>query len=396
MKIAIISPRYPADGAVGGCETLLASLAHHAAGKTDAAGRPHEVHFLTTCATNHFSWNNEKPPGVEQKGDVQVHYFIVDEDRDTDVFLKVQAQIDQYAPVPMAQQQAWIKNSVNSRDLIAHLVDGGYEAAVCGPYLFGITHAVANAVPEITYLVPCLHDESYAQLELMKDMFHKVRGHLFNAEPERRLAIKLYDMHPDTGVVVGMGMPGFPSDGPAFINKHGFDAPYLIYCGRREPGKGTPLMLDYLDLFKKRTGRAFHLVLTGSGAVHPSAELAPFVHDLGYVDEQTKRDAMAGALAFVHPSVNESFGIVLLEAWLAGTPGLVHAKSDVLQHQCRMANGGLWFHHYPQFEASLLWLMDHPEEAAAMGRSGQAYVEREYSWDSVGQRFFKALGITSE
>ena len=41
---------------------------------------------------------------------------------------------------------------------------------------------------------------------------------------------------------------------------------------------------------------------------------------------------MAGALAFCHPSVNESFGIVLLESWLARTPALVHAGSDVLQH----------------------------------------------------------------
>lgn len=388
MKIAIVSPRYPADGAVGGCETLLASLAHYAANLPEAG---HEVHFLTTCATNHFSWDNEKEPGVERIDNVDVHYFRVDEDRDIELFLRVQGLIDEYRPIVMADQKAWIRNSVNSRDLIAHLRASEYDAVVVGPYLFGITHAVAEAVPERTYLVPCLHDESYAQLNLMREMFHRVRGLLFNAEPERQLAIRLYDLPEGTGNVVGMGMPGFPSDGDAFIAKQGFEHPYLIYCGRREPGKGTPLMLDYLELFRQRTGRDFHLVLTGSGEVHPGSELAPLVRDLGYVDEQTKRDAMAGALAFVHPSVNESFGIVLLEAWLAGTPGLVHGKSDVLRDQCRRANGGLWFTHYPDFEAMLLWLMDNREQAAKLGAFGKAYVEREYSWDSVGRRFFEAL-----
>ena len=100
MRIAVVSPRYPAAGAVGGCETLLASLAHH------AADRGHDVHFLTTCATNHFSWDNAIQPGKEVRDGLAVHYFPVNPNRDIQLFLSVQEQIDQYLPVPEERQQA--------------------------------------------------------------------------------------------------------------------------------------------------------------------------------------------------------------------------------------------------------------------------------------------------
>jgi glycosyltransferase involved in cell wall biosynthesis len=100
---------------------------------------------------------------------------------------------------------------------------------------------------------------------------------------------------------------------------------------------------------------------------------------------------MAGAVAFVHPSVNESFGIVLLEAWLAGTPGLVHARSAVLRWQCAQSNGGLWFRHYPDFEEALLRLLDDPPLRHALGAAGRAYVRRTYAWPAVEQRLFAAL-----
>jgi len=44
------------------------------------------------------------------------------------------------------------------------------------------------------------------------------------------------------------------------------------------------------------------------------------VYDVGFLNEAEKRAAIAEAVALVQPSLHESFGIVLLEAWLAETP----------------------------------------------------------------------------
>src|SRR5690606_15446772 len=115
----------------------------------------------------------------------------------------------------------------------------------------------------------------------------------------------------------GMAMTPFEADPEAFAARHGLETPYVVYCGRQEEGKNTPLLLAYLESYVERRQGAVGLVLTGSGEVPVPEKLRGHTLRLGYVSEREKREAMAGAVAFVHPSVNESFGIVLLEAWLA-------------------------------------------------------------------------------
>ena len=107
--------------------------------------------------------------------------------------------------------------------------------------------------------------------------------------------------------------------------------------------------------------------------------------------ETEKREAMAGARVFCHPSRLESLGIVLLEAFMAGTPALVHEGSEVLQWQCLRAGAGLWFRHYPDFEAMLERLLSDEPLRARMGAQGRRYVQAEYSWSAVDARLFQAL-----
>lgn len=387
--IAFVAPRFSEKATIGGAETLLKELALRVA----RAG--HKVTFLTTCADNHYTWENSREPGQLEFGGMTVHFFRVNEDRDVATFLHVQDDIDHRRPLTLEQERSWITNSVNSRDLEQHLQDHGseYDAVLAGPYLFGITFAVARLLPEKTFLVPCLHDEVFAYLGIMKELFSSVKGLLFNAQPERELAESLYAIDRQRKAVVGMGMEPFESDGRRIRTKLGFEEPYVLYSGRREPGKGTPTLLGYLHAFRARTASPVRLVFTGSGDIHPHPELAPYVKDLGFASEQDKHDAMAGAAAFIHPSVNESFGIVLLESFLAGTPGLVHAGSKVLKWQCQQSNGGLWFRAYPDFEEALQLLLSRPDLARAMGAAGKRYVQTAYGWESVLHRLFQALEI---
>jgi len=146
-------------------------------------------------------------------------------------------------------------------------------------------------------------------------------------------------------------------------------------------------------LFRERTGRDVKLVLTGSGEIRPPPELAPHIMDLGFVPEPDKHEAMAGAIAFCHPSTLESFSIVLLESWLAQTPALVHAQCDVTRFHCQASGGGLWFRVYPEFEEALMGLMDHASLRKAMGLAGHRYALREYSWDAIDAKLFATLDL---
>ena len=385
QRIAFICPRFAEGATVGGAETLIKNLALRAAG----AGRT--VSLLTTCAQNHFTWENSIPAGQKKVGPIDVHFFPVDADRDIGTFLRVQEMMNKGLPLTTEDERAWIRNSVNSSALCEHLNQQAYDRIVIGPYLFGLTYFASAIAPAETLLVPCLHDEAFAYLGIMKEMFGRVAGFLFNTEPERDLAKRLYDVPEANCSVVGMGLDAFDADPRAFAAKHKLTGRYVMYSGRREPLKGTTLLTEYMHAFRERTGRDVKLVFTGSGQIDAPEDLRPHIIDLGFVSEQDKHEAMAGAAAFIHPSVNESLGIVLLESWLAGTPALVHAKGEVLSWQCRRSGGGLWFKRYPEFEEELMLLLDNEPLRRAMGEAGRAYVKREYSWESVEKRMLAAL-----
>ena len=386
-QIAFVAPRYAEGPTVGGAETLLRNLAIR------VAQSGYRVTFLTTCAKNHFTWANEIPPGARESAGMTVRFFPVDTNRDLGAFLKAQERISRGIPVDADEERTWLTNNVNSAPLQAYLRDHAdqFDRIVMGPYLFGLIHAAAGVAPRKTLLVPCLHDEPFAYLAAFRSMFAEVSACLFNTEPERDLAVRLYGIEPPRCRVVGMGLDDVSVDASVFAARRGLTAPYVLYSGRREPLKGTPLLLDYMAAFRARTGRDVKLVLTGAGPIEPCAELAPHVIDVGFVTEQEKHEAMAGATAFCHPSTNESLGIVLLESWLARTPCLVHAAGAVLRYQCRQSQGGLWFRTYPEFEEELTVLLDNPSLRCRLGENGRAYVLKEYGWDAVGKRLLAAI-----
>ena len=183
-RIAVVSPRFSETGTVGGAETLLKRLAELAA----ADGR--KVTILTTCATDHFTWENAVPPGSRRAGQLDVHFFPVDADRDVGAFLRVQKTISQRGPLTIEDERTWIRNSVNSQALLGHLRDlgGNYDRILAGPYLFGLSFFASQVHPRKTILVPCLHDEPFAYIEIMKELFGAVGGFAFNTEPERDLS----------------------------------------------------------------------------------------------------------------------------------------------------------------------------------------------------------------
>ena len=387
QRIAVVCPRFAEGGTVGGAETLLRAFAERLA----AAGR--QVTFLTTCAQDHFTWKNVLPAGERRIGALTVNFFPVDEDRHVEQFAAVQSRISNRVTVSPEEEQAWARNSVNSRALIAHLQAHGsdYDRIVMGPYLFGLILFAGQVHPAKTLLVPCLHDEPFAYLGVTRSLFSSVAGCLFNSEPEGDLACRLFDLTNKKNAVVGFGFDPFDVNPAGFAARRGLTRPYVIYCGRREGGKGIPLLLDYMRTFLDRTGRDMDLVFTGSGPIDAPDCLLPRIHDFGFVSEQDKHDAMAGAVTFIHPSVLESLGIVVLESFLAGTPALVRRHCPVLLWQCRRSGAGLWFGNYPEFEEELLLLLDNESLRRSLGARGREFVQREYAWSAIDRRLLEAI-----
>ena len=111
--------------------------------------------------------------------------------------------------------------------------------------------------------------------------------------------------------------------------------PFFLFVGRLEPRKNLPALLDaYERLLASTGGRAPDLCLAGpeGWGLGPLRErlgrpaLAGRVRLTGWVPPERLRELYATALALVFPSLDEGFGLPVLEAMACGLPVLTSAR----------------------------------------------------------------------
>lgn len=245
---------------------------------------------------------------------------------------------------------------------------------------------------ERAHLLPCLHDEPYARYSTYRWMFRQARRMLANSRAEGALAHELYDLSHEQIVVAGEGIDlKQRGDGAAFRARHHLQGPLLMYAGRRDEGKNFPLLLAYVREYWARRGTGVTFIVTGRDPFELPSSMRGLVLDLGYVSVQEKADAFAAADVYVHASTNESFSIVMMEAWLQGTPVLVNEQCAVTREAVENSAGGLSFSSFAEFAAALDMLLADPMLRSALGRNGQAYVLDTCRWEDVAQRTIAAL-----
>jgi glycosyltransferase involved in cell wall biosynthesis len=380
----MVVPRF-GPAIVGGAETLVRGLALNAG---DVAGT---VEVATTCAVDHQTWANVLPPGETEVDGILVRRFPVAQ-RDRRRHARLHGRLMGGGALSYLEQQELMATSVWS-DGLQRFLDregGGYDLVIAAPYLFGVSFWAAQAWPERTVFIPCLHDEPYAHLDVVRTVVGSVRGCIFNSPGEERLARRLFRVR--EGGVVGAGLTP-PQEPPArrFAEPRRLGA-YVLYAGRIEEGKRVDVAADYVARYRRERRSELRLVMIGAGSWRPAPRRADAVEVVGYVDEEDRRAAYAEAVALVNPSELESLSLVLLEAWQEGTPALVAAGSEVMREHCRRSGGGIPFGSYEQFAAALDRLQADPGAARAMGEAGREYVLREYSWPAVRERFAEVLG----
>jgi glycosyltransferase involved in cell wall biosynthesis len=387
---AFVVPRFGPDIG-GGAETLVRELALKLAERGDA------VDILATCARDNRTWANELEPGVYLDGGLRVYRFAVTE-RDLNIWVPIQISIHEGIKPGVDAQLDWLANSVNSENLYSFIINNSHRYTVIffAPYLFGTTFWGSLIAPDKSMLIPCLHDENYAYLETIAAMFRSVRGCLFNASPEQSLADRLYG--PVAGGVVGMGFEPFSKEYLENLSPYfGIEDRYIIYVGRKETGKSCDQLLDAFIAAKDghQIASDLKLVLVGGGSFddlhRPQARLRDDIIDIGFVSETDKHRLLKHAVALCQPSKNESFSIVLMEAWLLGTPVIVASQGVVTRDHVLKSNGGLYYESEQEFVKVLKEFLNNKALGKKLGFSGYQYVINHYNWSSVLDRFDKAV-----
>ena len=364
----------------GGAEALCLSVAQ-------ALSRVWDVHVITTCARDYSTWEDFYEPGIEMLGDVTLHRFRVDRKRTTRIFDDLSQQIIGRLDSATEEEQArWMREQgPYSTPLLTYLSAsaGEYETFFFFTYLYATTYFGLPLVRDKAVLVPFAHDEWPIWLNFFEPFFANVRRFVFSTPEERAFLHRRFPKAELTGSQIGVGIDFPETPNPRrFTSRYGVSNSYAIYVGRIDESKNCLGLIEYFDYFKEnvdREGSDLILLLVGREAMRIPKR--PWMRHIGFVDEQTKWDAIAGARALIMPSHLESLSLVLLEAWRVGRPVLVNEASDVLVGQCRRAQGGLWFSNAEEFGVALKTIIYGVGDA--LGSAGERFVAERYTWEQT-------------
>jgi glycosyltransferase involved in cell wall biosynthesis len=206
-----------------------------------------------------------------------------------------------------------------------------------------------------------------------------------------------YAVDPAACVVTGCGTHPPPSAAPWTRE------PVVLFLGRLGVEKRIDFLLAAMRRVWERRSDA-RLVVAGArvpGTERVDACIAALPADLRAkvalehdVSEERKQSLLARAHVLALPSVFESFGIVLTEAWGHGTPVVAMdtgVARDVVRHD---VDGLLADLDDPDALArALLLLLDDEALARRLGAAGREAVLARWTWDHVAARYEQAARL---
>ncbi|MBI3070963.1 MAG: glycosyltransferase family 4 protein [Deltaproteobacteria bacterium] len=356
------------------------------------------VDIVTTCATDHLTWANDYPPGDTLLERVTIRRFPVLRPRHMPSFnLHSRAIKANSGRNTRAAEEAWMRaQGPWSPALLDFLTTHrtAYDAFIFFTYLYATTYFGLPRVADRAFLVPTAHDEWPIHLSIFDDLFARPRGFVFNTIEERDFLRNRFPRVVFDGPIAGVAVsPPRRVDAERFRRRYGITAPFLIYVGRIDPQKGVRSLIDDFARYRESArarGRDIDLVLVGK----PFMDLPPTggVHAIGFVDDQTKWDAIAASSALVMPSPLESLSLACLEAWSLTKPVIVNGACDVLVGQCRRSEGGLWYRDATEFATACDAVLRGKARAARLGENGRAFTTKTYAWPVIVAAFQDLLG----
>lgn len=385
--IVIVTPWF--DGFVGGA----GSLAKGMAGELNRRGVRTIV--FTTCSLSPYDswWDNHYVPGVYEIEGIETRRFPTGEGRLR--YQNIIRKMQQGSALTAEDEEDFFKYGINSGELLDALeefVDRDSEILAL-PY-FHLTYSVINKFPGKISLIPCFHNESQFYWRTTEHLLRDAKRIFYNSPEEKEMTIRQYGRVLGRKIVegtmagVGVELPAanhdpVPSEPVLPVN-------YFVYAGRKEIGKNVPQLCEWFAEYARQSDTTTKLVFIGGGDQHLLPRSDYFL-DLGFVPEATKRHVIRGSQGLISLSRNESFSIVIMEAWLLGVPVIVSADCAVTKAHVRRCDGGLYVESSEEFSATLNYLEQHEPVRTQLAANGRKYVSQNFSFDVVLARYLQTF-----
>ncbi len=185
-------------------------------------------------------------------------------------------------------------------------------------------------------------------------------------------------------------------DADGFRQRHGIpaDASLILVMGRIDPQKNQRQLVQLMPALRQRVHKPFLLMI---GHVTDPGYHDALMVDVNRVGKSDIKvipgidhdnpdivNAYHAADVFCLPSIHEPFGLVILEAWAAGTPVVASAVGGIPDFT-RDGQDALLCQSPDAWVGSIASALD-PEKRTALCRAGQQRIMTEFDWSIISQK----------
>ncbi|HHQ6574850.1 TPA: glycosyltransferase [Serratia fonticola] len=173
------------------------------------------------------------------------------------------------------------------------------------------------------------------------------------------------------------------SDRAEFNRVYASDEDFVLVLGRKSGAKGYRAVIQAVESINQ-SGKKLRLVMIGPDDDGVAIN-SPYVSYLERQPRSVVRGALMSCLALVNMSSSESFGIVLLEAWLAKKPVIAN-KSCVAFHDMAVDQENALMVGAEELPMALTQLLNEPALRERLGLNGFETAQK-FSWTVVEDEF---------
>jgi glycosyltransferase involved in cell wall biosynthesis len=183
------------------------------------------------------------------------------------------------------------------------------------------------------------------------------------------------------------------ADQEAFREAHASPRPFILVLGRKAGAKGYRHVIDAVEELN-RDGIDLQTLLIGPDDDGMPVN-APNAVYLGRQPRNVVRGALLSCMALCNMSSSESFGIVLLEAWLAGKPVVANVNCAAF-HDMAVHGGNALLTTAEELPKTIKMLVSNPDLQASLGKNG-GYATNGFDWKVVSNEFLNiCISMISE
>lgn len=174
-------------------------------------------------------------------------------------------------------------------------------------------------------------------------------------------------------------------DKERFIDEFSIHDPFILVLGRKAPAKGYRQIIKSVEQINKE-GKKLHVVLIGPDDDKAQIK-SPNATYLGFQPRSIIRGALLSCFALCNMSHSESFGIVVLEAWLAEKPVIANKSCAAFQDLVDDGKNGV-LTDMNNLTNAIENLYDNKDLQKYLGKNGKTKAY-DYDWKKISKKFLK-------